>query len=90
MAAAIVRVSLAFPDAELDREVERVAAVLKRTSPSAATRTRSIIDAALHNSFSKQLDLEIDHQTVLLPRNMQRGAQAFLEKRVPEFSGERD
>ena len=78
------------PDAELDDEVERIAAVLKRSSPSTVTRIRSTIDTAVRNTFSDQIDLEMVHQGVLIPRNMKAGAQAFLEKRVPTFGGERD
>ncbi len=80
----------AVPDAELDAEVDRIAATLKRSSPSTVTRIRSTIDAAVRNNFSDQLDLEMVHQGVLIPRNMKAGAQAFLEKRVPTFGGERD
>ncbi len=79
----------AVPDADLDAEVERVAGVLKRSSPSAATRIRETIDAAAHNTFSAQLDLEMVHQRVLIPRNMHEGARAFMEKRPPDFDGER-
>ncbi|MDH3642811.1 MAG: hypothetical protein OES38_11990 [Gammaproteobacteria bacterium] len=77
-------------DGELDDEVARVAAILKRSSPSAATRIRATIDAAARNTFREQLDLEMEHQAVLIPRNMQNGAQAFMAKRVPEFGAERD
>ncbi|HJP52228.1 MAG TPA: enoyl-CoA hydratase-related protein [Pseudomonadales bacterium] len=80
----------AVEDEQLDGEVSRVADILKRSSPSAVKRIRQTIDAAAHNSFSDQLDLEMAHQAVLLPRNMRDGAIAFFEKRIPEFSGERD
>ena len=77
-------------DDQLDDEVARVASVLKRSSPGTVTRIRETIDAAIHNSFSDQLDLEMVHQGVLIPRNMREGAIAFMEKRVPHFSGERN
>ena len=48
------------------------------------------MDAAIHHSFSEQLDLEMQHQDVLIPRNMREGARAFMEKRRPSFGGERD
>ena len=79
----------AVPDAELDAEVGRVAGVLKRSSPSACTRIRECVDAAIHHTFGDQLGLEMAHQGVLIPRNMQQGARAFMEKRAPEFGGER-
>ena len=79
----------AVTDDQLDNEVATVAAVLKRSSPSTVTRIRASIDAAIHNTFSDQLDLEMEHQGVLIPRNMQKGALAFMEKREPGFGGER-
>ncbi|MEM7018207.1 MAG: enoyl-CoA hydratase-related protein [Pseudomonadota bacterium] len=77
-------------DEQLDDEVGRVASILERASPEAITRIRQSIDAAAHNSFSEQLDLEMRHQGVLIPRNMGEGAAAFMEKRDPVFSGRRE
>lgn len=77
-------------DDQLDNEVEQIASVLKRSSPNTVTRIRESIDAAIHNSFSDQLDLEMAHQGVLIPRNMREGALAFMEKRKPHFGSERD
>ena len=79
----------AVEDSALDTRVAEIAAVLKRSSPSAVTRTRQTIDAAIHNTFSDQLDLEMTHQSVLIPKNMQAGAKAFLAKTTADFSGER-
>ncbi len=76
-------------DNQLDAEVERIAGILMRSSPAASTRIRSSIDAAFRQSFGDQLDLEMGHQAVLIPRNMQEGARAFMEKREPTFGGER-
>ena len=80
----------AVADADLDAEVARIASVLKRSSPSTVTRIRETIDAANHNTFGEQLELEMVHQGVLIPRNMREGARAFLEKREPRFGPERD
>ena len=77
-------------DDALDTEIDRIANVLKRSSPAAATRIRESIDAAFRQSFSEQLDLEMRHQAVLIPRNMREGARAFMERREPSFEGERD
>ena len=74
-------------DDQLDTEVGRIAESLSRTSPEAMTRIRQSIDAALDNTFSEQLDLEMEHQSVLIPRNMTEGARAFMEKREPQFKG---
>jgi|TARA_B100000965_G_scaffold46978_1_gene34430 2-(1,2-epoxy-1,2-dihydrophenyl)acetyl-CoA isomerase len=77
-------------DDQLDDEVQAATAVLKRTSPDAMLRIRQSIDAASTNTFADQLTTEMEHQAVLIPRNMQEGAQAFLEKREPEFDGRRN
>ena len=79
----------AVDDSALDARVAEIATILKRSSPSAVTRTRQTIDAAIHNTFSDQLDLEMTHQAVLIPKNMQAGAKAFLAKTQADFSGER-
>ncbi|MEM6999474.1 MAG: enoyl-CoA hydratase-related protein [Pseudomonadota bacterium] len=80
----------AVPDDQLDTEVARISDVLKHSSPSTSTRIRATIDAASHNTFGEQLDLEMVHQAVLIPRNMQEGARAFMQKRDAEFGPERD
>ena len=76
-------------DDALDAEVAAVTQVLTRSSPATCTRIRQTIDAAHDNSFSEQLDLEMRHQAVLIPRNMRTGAQAFMDKREPAFGPER-
>ena len=80
----------AVPDDELDGAVTHAVAILKRSSPATSTRIRQTIDAALDNTFSDQLDLEMAHQSVLIPRNMHQGARAFLEKRTPSFGPDRN
>ena len=72
-------------DNDLDIEVDKLTSRLKVSSSEAMVRIRQSIDAAAHNSFSDQLDLEMQHQGVLIPRNMQEGAAAFMEKREPSF-----
>ncbi|MDA1073803.1 MAG: enoyl-CoA hydratase-related protein [Proteobacteria bacterium] len=75
---------------DLDAEVSRVAQILKRSSPNTVTRIRQTIDAASYTTFSDQLNIEMQHQAVLIPRNMREGALAFMEKREPLFGNERD
>jgi len=79
----------AVDDDQLDAEVAEVAALFKRTSPKAMTRIRSALQTAEHNTFSEQLDVEMAHQSVLIPANMIEGAAAFVEGREPNFSPER-
>lgn len=72
-------------DDELDVAVDRAAQILKRSSADAMTRIRSAIDSAPTRSLEAQLDIERDHQAVLIPKNMAEGAAAFMEKRDPVF-----
>ncbi len=74
-------------DEKLDEEVDQVTNLLSRTSAEAMSRIRSSIDAAENNTFSEQLDLEMEHQSVLIPKNMQAAAKAFMEKKDPSFEG---
>jgi 2-(1,2-epoxy-1,2-dihydrophenyl)acetyl-CoA isomerase len=75
----------AVEDDDLDTEIERVTSILKVTSPEAMRRIRTSIESASQRSFSEQLDVERDHQEMLIPMNMVEGAAAFLEKRDPRF-----
>ncbi len=76
-------------DDQLDASVDETAARLARNSSEAMTRIRSSFESADTNTFSQQLDLERDHQRILIPRNMTEGASAFMEKREPEFDQRR-
>jgi 2-(1,2-epoxy-1,2-dihydrophenyl)acetyl-CoA isomerase len=80
----------AVDDGRLDATVDEVAQLFRRSSPNAMTRIRSAIAQAEHNTFSQQLDLEHQHQSVLMPLNMLEGAKAFVEKRDPVFSRTRE
>lgn len=73
-------------DDDLDIEVARATGILKHTSADAMRRIRDSIDSASVRSFNDQLEIERDHQAVLIPRNMAEGAAAFLEKRDPDFT----
>lgn len=75
----------AVDDEQLDTAVAEAADVLKRTSPEAMRRIRESIDSASSRSFSEQLDVEHEHQRVLIPMNMAEGAAAFIDKREPRF-----
>jgi 2-(1,2-epoxy-1,2-dihydrophenyl)acetyl-CoA isomerase len=76
----------AVDDDKLDAAVDEVVEIFKRSSPDAMTRIRSAMAQAEHNTFSEQLDLEHQHQSVLIRANMLEGAKAFVEKRDPVFS----
>lgn len=73
-------------DGDLDAAVDEVTATLKRSSPTAMTRIRSMLAQAARNTLPEQLDLELHHQRQLIPLNLSEGASAFVEKRDPDFS----
>ncbi|WP_419909063.1 enoyl-CoA hydratase/isomerase family protein [Candidatus Poriferisodalis sp.] len=76
-------------DEELDSAVGQVVDVLRRSSPAAMSRIRETVDGATQRDLTDQLDVEMGHQAVLIPRNMADGAAAFLAKSDPSFSGDR-
>ncbi len=76
-------------DEELDAAVRQVVDVLRRSSPAAMSRIRESVDGAMQRGLADQLDVEMGHQAVLIPRNMADGAAAFLAKSDPSFSGDR-
>ena len=76
-------------DAELEAAVGALTDQLARSSQDAMHRIRTSIADAANKSLSEQLDVERDHQRVLIPRNLLEGAAAFLERREPEFDGRR-
>ncbi len=75
----------AVDDDQLNAEVGALSAKLARSSPDAVARIRQSFAVAETNSLREQLDVERDHQRVLIPRNMVEGAAAFMEKREPSF-----
>lgn len=77
----------AVADEDLDTEIDKITAKLADASPDTMVRIRQTLDAAYVNSFSDQLDLELSHQSVLIPRNIKEAATAFMEKRKPVFKG---
>ena len=79
----------AVEDDALDDTVAVIAAQLARSSPDAMARIRSSLAQAEVNTLDAQLDVERDHQRVLIPRNMTEGAEAFMAKREPKFDGRR-
>jgi len=76
-------------DDQLDSAVDEIVARLRTSSPHAMTRIRSAIADAPNNTLDQQMLVEAAHQAVLIPRNMGEGARAFVEKRTPVFSPDR-
>ena len=79
----------AVDDEVLDSATQALTDMLKNASPDASVRIRDTLDVAVDNTFERQLALEMEHQAVLIPKNMREGAKAFLEKRKPTFDGAR-
>ena len=79
----------AVSDDALDTETQKLIGILKNASPDASVRIRDTLDVAVDNTFERQLELEMEHQAVLIPKNMREGAKAFLAKRQPAFDGTR-
>jgi len=79
----------AVSDDALDTETQKLIDILKNASPDASVRIRDTLDVAVDNTFERQLELEMEHQAVLIPKNMREGAKAFLAKRQPAFDGTR-
>ncbi len=72
-------------DDALDDEIAALTDRFARSSPGAMTRIREAILDARTNSLDAQLDVERDHQGILIDRNMVEGATAFMNKREPVF-----
>ncbi len=75
----------AVEDDQLDTTVGALSARLARCSPTAFSRIRATLDAAVDNPLTTQVALEFDHNAALIEANMAEGAAAFLEKREPDF-----
>jgi enoyl-CoA hydratase/carnithine racemase len=59
--------------------------ILRRSSPEATQRIRSSIASANERSLHDQLEVEQEHQRLLIPMNMGEGAAAFMDRREPDF-----
>ena len=65
----------AVDDEALDSATQALIDMLKNASPDASVCIE-YLDVAVDNTFEQQLALEMEHQAVLIPKNM-RGRQGI-------------
>lgn len=79
---------LSASDASLHDEVTALALQIARRPPAATALVKRAARAALETDLSRGLDLELDLFALLAPmQDVKEAAQAFREKRAPEFTG---
>ena len=81
-------VARAVPDDELMTTVKDVAQKLSKSAPLALRRIKANFNDSERVSFSEALDLEADrHTRCSLTEDATEAANAFMEKREPQFNG---
>jgi 2-(1,2-epoxy-1,2-dihydrophenyl)acetyl-CoA isomerase len=82
-------VNRVVPAADLDASVDAVAARLLEMAPIALAQTKHLIDQAFTVTFAEAVEAEAAAQVVnLASADAREAVKAFMEKRVPRFTGE--
>ncbi len=78
----------AVPDAEAEEQALKTATALAAGPAKALTLIKQVLDASDIATFSDQLDLERDLQSIAANTNdFAEGLAAFRDKRIPKFEG---
>jgi 2-(1,2-epoxy-1,2-dihydrophenyl)acetyl-CoA isomerase len=78
-----------FPDGSFREEAMKIATILAQMPTKGLAYTKQALNLSLHTTFLEQLnDENIFQKRAANTQDYQEGVHAFLEKRMPKFSGE--
>ncbi|MBI4374935.1 MAG: enoyl-CoA hydratase/isomerase family protein [Elusimicrobia bacterium] len=82
-------VNRVVPASALESETGQIVSELCQAPPRAVALTKRALNRSLESGFEEQMDYEARLQEILgRTKDHQEGVSAFLEKRVPKFTGD--